>query len=86
MAPEVNNFELHKLIRVYCLERAQSADNRSHVPQQQQVHENGVAIKAKKELRRSHDRLGELLSALRPSKSSSNNNKHGFQNIGAILS
>jgi hypothetical protein len=44
-----------------------------------------MAIKAKKELRKSHDRLGELLSALRPSKSSSNN-KHGFQNIGAILS
>ncbi|KAI6176563.1 Mitogen-activated protein kinase [Aphelenchoides bicaudatus] len=70
-------------------ERAQSADNRiqHHQNQQQQVvHENGVATKAKKELRRSHDRLGELLSALRPSKSASNGTKHGFQNIGAILS
>lgn len=73
------------MLIVLILERAQSADTRPQ-PQHQHSHENGVAIKAKKELRRSHDRLGELFNALRPSsKSSSNNNKHGFQNIGAAI-
>jgi hypothetical protein len=64
-----------------CLERAQSADTRT-VPGQPEVHQNGMASKAKKELRRSHDRLGGLFYALRPSKSSGGGK---FQNIGAIL-
>ncbi|KAE9556211.1 hypothetical protein FO519_000550 [Halicephalobus sp. NKZ332] len=58
-------------------ERAQSAESRKG--------DNGskYITKTKKELRRSHERLG-IFAALRPSSKSSSNGKH-FPSIGAVL-
>uniref|UniRef100_A0AC34GW18 Mitogen-activated protein kinase n=1 Tax=Panagrolaimus sp. ES5 TaxID=591445 RepID=A0AC34GW18_9BILA len=60
-------------------ERAQSAESRKN-----DNNGNKFVTKAKKDLRRSHEKLG-IFAALRPSsKSSSSNNKH-FSSIGAVL-
>jgi hypothetical protein len=66
-----------------CLERAQSADARN--PQAQRIEDsrtNGYIAKTKKELRRSHDKLG-FFAALRPT-SKSQQNKH-FPSLSAVL-
>ncbi|KAH7731202.1 Protein C05D10.2 c [Aphelenchoides avenae] len=70
-------------------ERAKSADSKTYYQRQAQheePRENGYAMKGKKEVRRSHDRLG-FLAALRPSSKPSNTtNKHSYHNnMGAVL-
>ncbi|KAI6241733.1 Mitogen-activated protein kinase [Aphelenchoides fujianensis] len=65
-------------------ERAHSADTR--VIPAQQLREDGMAGKAKKEIRRSHDRLSGLFYAFRSSKTNNSNGKNGGPNVNAVMS